>query len=841
MPSDTDLTREAQKIWNALRPMVREEARKAALPAVRAKKMTVMTPPNGKTVGVAEPFGPTLDVPYSTAISHLVVGDSVWVQYFYDNASTMFVVCRGDGQTFGGEYPLTVAQGGTGASDAASARASLSVPSVTGSGATGTWPISITGNAATVGGKNIDNYLPLTGGTLTGPLTLSALNAGINIQRGNLRIGGDANHRGIAIYGAAGAPSLAIRNTGARFTFDQYANGSTGGERYLLPIPDAHDADVWQSILTTKPQANVYTRLCPGVDLTTNPSVQSNNDVIRFYDVNSRGFGYIGGTQYTNGQTNVTVSAYRTIDGTTYYNGLTLGVRPDETRVVAFSDVKPWLLALGLGTNGELPVTVAQGGTGASTLASGEALIGNGANAVTTRSITNLTSDGTVTANTNLITANTLVHYANNRLGSYLPLAGGTLSDNLYISRSSYPALAWKDDSGAFAALIGNNDTHRIWMRTFNPGLTHNWDLYFPAPTDDATANAAYSILTTATLNGVTGRSCMVGQNSNTGTKPWYKVAECRVAAANSDRVIVFLVEETYVSKKYGILRINVRTNGSAIAQTQYSGLSWLADTGFTNSDFVLVCPTTANPTFELWTSIDTGYQFRKFTVLSEGARGSSGSFWTLFNAASAGQAESITTAGTQITPTGSIYAVAEKIYGYCFNDGRYGELILGSGEGSPNGVLNAEFSSRGIYVTSWDSDNAAQLSYRISPNSFVSGDTYAEAATTVNRNVLPGIIAGSNKQILFRVSVPRLLTNVSQVSVTSLTGWIASMSGIVKDASGAASNDNTNWLTQSGITVSAVKKSENTVIIRLTCSSTLGNAVNGVCSGMLGFTLSFS
>lgn len=252
MPSDTDLTREAQKIWNALRPMVREEARKAALPAVRAKKMTVMTPPNGKTVGVAEPFGPTLDVPYSTAISHLVVGDSVWVQYFYDNASTMFVVCRGDGQTFGGEYPLTVAQGGTGAGAASDARENLGVPSVTGSGATGTWPISITGNAATVGGKNIDAYLPLAGGTLTGPLILSALNAGINIQRGNLRIGGDVNYRGIIIYGAAGAPSLIIRNTGSRLTLDEYANGSTGGERYLLPVPEARNADAWYGILTTK-------------------------------------------------------------------------------------------------------------------------------------------------------------------------------------------------------------------------------------------------------------------------------------------------------------------------------------------------------------------------------------------------------------------------------------------------------------------------------------------------------------------------------------------------------------------------------------------------------------
>jgi len=82
--------------------------------------------------------------------------------------------------TLGGT--LAIANGGTGAATSSGARLALDVPSTSGSGATGTWGIGISGNAATATSAT-------SATTATTATTANALNTGNNYQVNSLGVG----------------------------------------------------------------------------------------------------------------------------------------------------------------------------------------------------------------------------------------------------------------------------------------------------------------------------------------------------------------------------------------------------------------------------------------------------------------------------------------------------------------------------------------------------------------------------------------------------------------------------------------------------------------------------
>lgn len=97
-----------------------------------------------------------------------------------------------------------------------------------------------------------------------------------------------------------------------------------------------------------------------------NPPVSSNNyGVLRVVDQNGTGFVTIRAREESSGTIYVQLGSTRQIGGTTYANILSLGVDSNGNRVIGFSSAVPWREALGIGTSGAFPITIAQGGTGA--------------------------------------------------------------------------------------------------------------------------------------------------------------------------------------------------------------------------------------------------------------------------------------------------------------------------------------------------------------------------------------------------------------------------------------------------------------------------------------------
>lgn len=128
------------------------------------------------------------------------------------------------------------------------------------------------------------------------------------------------------------------------------------------------------------------------------------------------------------------VEASSSVTGAIYVrdiNGAIGGWATDDWKKIYDECHKPTPADIGAVANTET-ISVAHGGTGKTTFISGAALIGNGANAVTTRGITNNTSTSTaISASTNLVTANTL-RYAINRTSS---VAAANTSYGTYMAR----------------------------------------------------------------------------------------------------------------------------------------------------------------------------------------------------------------------------------------------------------------------------------------------------------------------------------------------------------------------------------------------------------------------
>lgn len=96
---NTETQNEAMRIWKMLEPKVTEKLRQETKDCLRMKKVTVVTAPNGTTLGVMQPNDDThtiFNIPYVAALSSVQVGEMVLMQYWY-GMSNAIAVSLGDG------------------------------------------------------------------------------------------------------------------------------------------------------------------------------------------------------------------------------------------------------------------------------------------------------------------------------------------------------------------------------------------------------------------------------------------------------------------------------------------------------------------------------------------------------------------------------------------------------------------------------------------------------------------------------------------------------------------------------------------------------------------------
>jgi len=153
--------------------------------------------------------------------------------------------------TLGGT--LNVSNGGTGATTAAGARTSLDVPSTSGSGATGTWGISVSGNAGTV-----TNGVYTTG-SYADPTWITSL-AGSKVT-GNIS-GNAANVTG----------TVAIANGGTGQTTQQTALNALAGATTLAYYLRGNGTNVSMSALSAADLTGTVAVATGGTGLTSAPT-----------------------------------------------------------------------------------------------------------------------------------------------------------------------------------------------------------------------------------------------------------------------------------------------------------------------------------------------------------------------------------------------------------------------------------------------------------------------------------------------------------------------------------------------------------------------------------------
>lgn len=140
----------------------------------------------------------------------------------------------------------------------------------------------------------------------------------------------------------------------------------------------------------------------------TVPAESVSDRRVYFRDKLSTILGKIQSVFMNDGRIGMQLGTQRAVNGSTVENNLNLYIDASGNRTVSFTSPQVWRNALGLGTNGNLPITVAQGGTGTATAAGHTVFAGPNGTTAAAPSFRALVADDIPNLNASKITAGTL-------------------------------------------------------------------------------------------------------------------------------------------------------------------------------------------------------------------------------------------------------------------------------------------------------------------------------------------------------------------------------------------------------------------------------------------------
>lgn len=252
---------------------------------------------------------------------------------------------------------------------------------------------------------------------------------------------------------------------------------------------------------------------------------------------------------------------------------------------------------------------------------------------------------------------------------------GSTSSSNWWYigSSSNSPSIAVNFGTGNVGIGKTASTTYKLEV---------NGDVHANSFTGSLNGNAStaskWQTARTVTMNGFSDCSFSIDGSSNVSfdykpynfylsvgnrnNYPWHRIAKVGpILYATQDKEVTLLLSQGYDGGKWGIVRMTLRTNSAGIVSTAY--IEWLNRRGFNRDDVKVGLYNIFGETYaDVFLRIDAAWKCLTGLVLTQGGRGNLGRTWTLVNSSE----DNNTTTTDKLTSTEcwtSIEVAAEELH----------------------------------------------------------------------------------------------------------------------------------------------------------------------------------